>query len=305
MKKTLSLASRSLSEQSESKCNGMEREDEIAGLGNIYSTANRNYDSRIARWFSIDPARKKYPNKSTYTSFGNNPIIYIDPGGDDEYHFMQDAQAYADKSTDEQKIPNGRLHHLIPNYDLKIVSDDVSYFYYFKDKKYEVHSPFSIKGGDGNWKKDGTYFGISDVSYMSNLFIQGKGIESYVDNLLVYPYTLLELLPKSMTDGELDFISKLSFFTDGDTRGTLYNIDEVYYNKNEAGNFFYGYATAYLDFSLKTILWGGETYIDYYAGNGRDYDEPWEVTAVIKGYAFFKMNQAAQNGDSESEETVN
>ncbi len=61
----------------------MERDDEIAGVGNTYNTANRNYDARIARWFSLDPAKKKYPTKSPYNSFGNNPVIYKDPGGDD------------------------------------------------------------------------------------------------------------------------------------------------------------------------------------------------------------------------------
>ncbi len=62
--------------------NGMEREDEIAGLRNIYSTANRNYDSRIARWFSIDPEKEIFPHQSVYSSNRSNPIMFIDPDGD-------------------------------------------------------------------------------------------------------------------------------------------------------------------------------------------------------------------------------
>ncbi len=61
----------------------MEREDEIAGLGNSYSTANRTSDARIARWFSVDPAKLKYPNESSYVANGNRPTAFNDPLGDD------------------------------------------------------------------------------------------------------------------------------------------------------------------------------------------------------------------------------
>ncbi len=92
MKKTLSHASRSLSEQSESKCNGMEREDEIAGLGNVLNFGARNYDSRIARFMSLDFYRKRFASQSAYLISRNNPINFIDLNG----HYAINPNASAD-----------------------------------------------------------------------------------------------------------------------------------------------------------------------------------------------------------------
>ncbi len=82
MKKTLNLASRSLSEQSESKCNGMEREDEIAGLGNGYHYLERDFDVRTLRWKSIDGKDYLYPQYSPYSFVGLNPILNKEKDGD-------------------------------------------------------------------------------------------------------------------------------------------------------------------------------------------------------------------------------
>ena len=35
--------------------NGMERDDEVSGEGNQYGADYRQYDSRLARWTSVDP----------------------------------------------------------------------------------------------------------------------------------------------------------------------------------------------------------------------------------------------------------
>ena len=62
---------------------GMERDDEIKGSGNHYTTEFRQYDPRIGRWFSVDPLADIPENIgwSPYAFVWNNPINVIDPDG--------------------------------------------------------------------------------------------------------------------------------------------------------------------------------------------------------------------------------
>ena len=60
--------------------NGMEKDDEVSGQGNSYTTHFRAYDSRLGRWKSIDPVT--HPNESSYMAFNNNPVVFNDPRGD-------------------------------------------------------------------------------------------------------------------------------------------------------------------------------------------------------------------------------
>lgn len=61
--------------------NGMEKDPEIKGDGNSYTTEFRQYDPRLGRWLSLDPLMAKFANQSPYHSFSNNPIVYTDPRG--------------------------------------------------------------------------------------------------------------------------------------------------------------------------------------------------------------------------------
>jgi RHS repeat-associated protein len=42
----------------------------------------RYYDSRVARWMSVDPLAGKYPFFSPYCYAANNPLFFVDPSGD-------------------------------------------------------------------------------------------------------------------------------------------------------------------------------------------------------------------------------
>ena len=59
----------------------LEGDSEVSGKGNSYTTDYRQYDTRIARWKSLDLLMAKYPDLSPYAAFNNNPIYYIDPFG--------------------------------------------------------------------------------------------------------------------------------------------------------------------------------------------------------------------------------
>lgn len=63
--------------------NGMEKDDELKGSGNSYTTSFRLIDSRIGRWLSTDPVF--HASDSPYNAFDNNPILYADPSGADGF----------------------------------------------------------------------------------------------------------------------------------------------------------------------------------------------------------------------------
>ena len=59
--------------------NTQERDDEIAGVGNIMTAQFWEYDSRLGRRWNVDPVKKHW--ESPYATFANNPIYYRDPEG--------------------------------------------------------------------------------------------------------------------------------------------------------------------------------------------------------------------------------
>ena len=68
---------------------GSEKDDEVKGSGNSYTTEFRMLDPRLGRWLSIDPLAGKFPWQSPYVSMDNCPIwlndVYgLSTGGGDE-----------------------------------------------------------------------------------------------------------------------------------------------------------------------------------------------------------------------------
>ncbi len=61
--------------------NGMEKDDEMKGSENSYTTEFRFLDPRLGRWLSVDPLSGQFSWQSPYCSFDNNPIFFNDPNG--------------------------------------------------------------------------------------------------------------------------------------------------------------------------------------------------------------------------------
>ena len=61
--------------------NGMEKDDELKGSGNSYSTFDRPYDPRIGRWLKRDRFANKTADWTPYRFSFNNPIKYLDQDG--------------------------------------------------------------------------------------------------------------------------------------------------------------------------------------------------------------------------------
>ena len=61
---------------------GSEKDDEIYGLGNTYTTHFRELDTRIGRWWAIDPEEHNQEDYSPYSAMNNDPISKNDEDGD-------------------------------------------------------------------------------------------------------------------------------------------------------------------------------------------------------------------------------
>jgi RHS repeat-associated protein len=61
---------------------GSEKDDEVKGSGNQYTTFYRGLDVRLEKWLSVDPKSSLTPWESPYVSMGNNPIWRNDILGD-------------------------------------------------------------------------------------------------------------------------------------------------------------------------------------------------------------------------------
>jgi hypothetical protein len=59
----------------------MEKDPEIKGEGNEYTTEFRQYDARLGRWLSIDPLVAKFAAHSPFNAFLNSPFINVDIKG--------------------------------------------------------------------------------------------------------------------------------------------------------------------------------------------------------------------------------
>ena len=80
--------------------NGQEKDDELAGT---YSAEYWKYDARLGRRWNVDHIDK--PWESSYATFANNPIFFIDPNGDNAGDFYnKDGQHLGSDGIDDDKV---------------------------------------------------------------------------------------------------------------------------------------------------------------------------------------------------------
>jgi RHS repeat-associated protein len=63
---------------------GMEKDDEVKGDGNSYTTEFRQLDPRVGRWMTIDPKYSLTPSLTPFRFCFNNPVKITDSKGDFE-----------------------------------------------------------------------------------------------------------------------------------------------------------------------------------------------------------------------------
>ncbi|WP_430405223.1 RHS repeat-associated core domain-containing protein [Fluviicola sp.] len=107
--------------------NGMEKDKEMHGEGNSYTTEFRQYDPRLGRWLSLDPLMMEFPDISPYVAFNDNPIVYTDPlglapGGGKERRarraesrarMLKEAKANEEAEKEHQKSQQGQIENVV------------------------------------------------------------------------------------------------------------------------------------------------------------------------------------------------
>ncbi len=86
--------------------NGKENDNEIKGEGNQQDYGFRIYDPRIAKFLSVDPITKQYPELTPYQFASNRPIDAIDLDGAEA--------SYKDPITGEMTMPSDAIRRPIP-----------------------------------------------------------------------------------------------------------------------------------------------------------------------------------------------
>jgi len=65
--------------------NGQEGDNEVFGEVANFGYEFRQYDSRLARWWSVDPKWNEYPSVSPFMFCNGSPIMLMDPNGKTSY----------------------------------------------------------------------------------------------------------------------------------------------------------------------------------------------------------------------------
>lgn len=127
------LASTRISEGYRFGFNGMEKDNEVKGIGNSLDFGARIYDSRLGKWLSTDPLQNKYPSLSPYDFVANSPIKFVDPDGKRvDLSMMSEARLQDYKSA--LKVLN--KSELFRMYYSELVNSKETYYVKWADKKF-------------------------------------------------------------------------------------------------------------------------------------------------------------------------
>ena len=65
--------------------NRQEGDNEVFGETANFGYEFRQYDSRLGRWWSVDPKWNEYPSVSPFVFCNGSPVMLMDPNGETSY----------------------------------------------------------------------------------------------------------------------------------------------------------------------------------------------------------------------------
>lgn len=233
-------------------------------------------------------------------------------GKGNEYHYLDGKSGK--RELGRMTIPDGYSEEYMVNaakkmhkgemigYDVFTSKVGIKYLipYGYATKTYiKINSPMTIKGGDVNDqqgfvdKKDCPISPpaakavvdkwVAKVGYDRTKPLYAKvGLKFTKNKPFIKPTTdsASKLKAASGYNKPLDFRHNFGLKPE-----TIYKINDTYYNANEAGNYWYGYALAYLgnisEADLEFIAHEGTRML---SKDKRSYDEPWELAACLTGF---------------------
>jgi RHS repeat-associated protein len=226
---------------------GSEKDDEISGEGNNITTEFRQLDTRLLRWWSVDPKASQFPGLSPYMSMDGNPVKLVDPDG------LSPDDVYLDKEGNEEfrVFKPGEDRYFAP---ISEPGSGVNYAMGYA----EVNSPNTLKGDpksrnpwNGKTEKIDAQELIGDVATDAmNVY---ETYTLFTDNPVLKTFGAIS---ESMQGGDLDYVDD---FKDG----VIYDFGGTFYNSHEALNLKWGSAMKVLNFSEKSAVFGAKAYHFY------------------------------------------
>ena len=153
--------------------NGQEKDDEVAGNGNINTAMYWEYDSRLGRRWNIDQIVKIH--ESPYAVFGNNPIIMLDPNG---------ANAGVEKDKDKKTATITANVFLVKGNTTQAEFD--GYVANYKTKIDGTWGEKSFKDADGTNYKTKTNINVQSFNSQSDLdtYMKNNAVNKDITNVL-------------------------------------------------------------------------------------------------------------------------
>ena len=157
--------------------NGMEKDNEVKGVGNSYTAMFWQYDSRLGRRWNRDP--KPNPSISNYACFANSPIWITDPYGDTTQFFSKRG-SYLGQTNDG----HSNQIHFTTNRKFKSMKNVLG------DMKSNADSPEDDKNGYNNivsyYRKNSIAFiSKNTISQIKSVFNESRNEEKERGGALV------------------------------------------------------------------------------------------------------------------------